>query len=312
MSVAAAPQRSTLQRPRLSRVQKRNLFYGLLFVSPWIIGFLWLTVYPMVASLYYAFTDYNLIKAPQWLGTANFQELFRDELFWTALYNTFYLTVVGLPVGTMFAIALAVLLNQKIRGLAFYRTIYYVPSVVPIVATSIVWMWLLNPAYGPINTLLGWFGIMGPNWLRDTFWAKPALVLTGLWGVGPSVVIYLAALQEVPKQLLEAAELDGAGSWHRLFRITLPMISPAIFFNVIMGVIGSFQVFAQPFIMTGGGPVNSTLVYALYLFRNAFSYFKMGYASALAWVLFGVILVCTLLIFKTSARWVYYESGGGR
>ncbi|MCL4515679.1 MAG: sugar ABC transporter permease [Firmicutes bacterium] len=293
-------------------MQRRRLFYGLFFVSPWIIGFLWFTLYPMGASLYYSFTDYNLIKTPQWIGAANFRELLGDELFWTSLYNTFYLTVVGLPVTTIFSVGLAVLLNQKIRGLAFYRTIYYVPSVVPIVATSIVWMWLLNPAYGPINTFLGWLGISGPNWLRDMVWAKPALILTGLWGVGPSVIIYLAALQEVPQQLLEAAELDGAGAWQKLFRITLPMISPAVFFNVIMGVIGSFQIFAQPLIMTNGGPANATLVYALYLFRNAFSYFKMGYASALAWVLFGIILLCTVLIFKTSARWVYYETGGNR
>jgi len=290
---------------------------GLLFISPWLIGFLWLTLYPMLSSLYYAFTDYNLIKAPEWAGAANFKGLLTDNVFWTSLRNTLWMTGVTVPASTILCLTLALLLNNQIRGRSFYRAIFYVPSVMPMVAAAVCWMWFLNPMHGPLNAFLGLLGIQGPNWLRDVHWAKPALVFTILWMSGPTMIIYLAALQGVPQHLLESAQLDGAGWYGRFLHVVLPALSPAILFNLIVGIIDAFQIFTQPYIMTvnpqnplPGGPANATLVYAIYIFNNAFRYFKMGYASALAWVMFLVIFICTILVFFTSARWVYYETGG--
>ena len=216
--------------------------------------------------------------------------------------------LVGLPLNTIVSLGLAFLLNQKLRGMAFYRTLFYLPSIVPVVASSILWLWLLNPEIGLINTGLARLGIRGPGWLIDPGWAKPALILMGLWGAGSGMIIYLAGLQDVPQSLYEAAELDGAGPWARLWNITLPFLSPILLFNVIMGLIGAFQYFTQVYVMTNGsgGPQDATLFYALRLFRSAFIDFNMGYASAMAWILFGITLVCAFIIFRSSARWVYY------
>jgi multiple sugar transport system permease protein len=235
--------------------------------------------------------------------------LFEDDLFWKSLWNTLYMVVIALPLGMISALALALLLNQKVKGIALYRTIYYLPSLVPAVASAILWLWLFNPEIGLINTVLGKFGIAGPSWLGDPLWAKPAMVLMGVWGAGGGVIIYLAGLQDVPTSLYEAASLDGAGVWSKFWQVTLPMISPIIFFNLIMGIIGMFQYFTQAYVMTQGGPQDSTMFYALHLFNSAFIDWKMGYASAMAWVLFAITLVCSLVAMKTSARWVYY--GGG-
>lgn len=301
----------------LSMITKANLRNGLLFASPWLVGFLLLTAYPIVMSIYYSFCSYDAISPPHWVGTLNYRTLLtEDELFWRSLWNTAYMIVFGLPVGLLASLVLAFMLNLKLKGMAFYRTLYYLPSITPIVAASALWMWLLNPEIGLVNEIIGKFGIVmgwlglpapsGPGWLIDPTWAKPALIFMGLWGAGGGMLIYLAGLQNVPETLYEAADLDGASSWKKLLHITLPMLSPVIFFNLVMGLIGSFQYFTQVYIMTGGGPQDSTMFYALYLFNNAFLNFKMGYASAMAWILFLITLACTLLVFKTSARWVYY------
>jgi multiple sugar transport system permease protein len=285
----------------------REQWLGLLFISPWLAGFLLLTVIPVFATLYLSFTDYKVLSPPRWVGWSNYHNLLTDtEYFWPSLGNTVFFFL-ELPAALMLGLALALLLDMKLRGMAFYRTIYYLPSIVPVVANAMLWLWLLNPEYGLINAGLRAAHLPGSPWLASPLWAKPALILMDLWAVGGSMVIYLAALQGVPTQLYEAASLDGANAWHRFVNVTLPAISPVIFFNLIMGVIGTFQYFTQTFVMTQGGPDKATLFYALYLYQNAFQYFRMGTACAMAWLLFLITLAATLLVFKTSARWVYYE-----
>ncbi|MCC6727728.1 MAG: sugar ABC transporter permease [Chthonomonadales bacterium] len=296
--------------PSARRAARRDVLRGLAFVSPWLAGFLLFTLYPIGASLYYSFCDYRVLSPPRWVGIRNYVELFTDhDYFLPSLANTAFMFI-ELPLALIVSIAVALLLNQKLRGMGFFRTVYYLPSVVPTVASSILWLWLLNPEYGLVNKTLEALRIPTTPWLQSPLWSKPAFILLDLWMVGGGVVIYLAALQGVPRHLYEAADLDGAGPWHRTLHITLPAISPVIFFNLVLGVIGTFQYFTQAFLMTGsppGGPANSTLFYALYLFQNAFSYFRMGYACAMAWVLFLLTLLATLVVFRSSARWVYYE-----
>ena len=291
-----------------SKRARRDLCNGLLFASPWIIGFVVFTAYAIAASLYYSFCRYDILTPPHWIGIKNYSRLLtNDELFARSLWNTMYMVVIGLPIGLVASLALSLLLNMKVKGIAIYRAIFYLPTLVPAVALATLWMWLLNTDIGLVNVMLSKVGIAGPGWLTDPALAKPALILMGLWGFGGSSILYLAGLQNIPDHLYEAAELDGANSFHKLRHVTLPMLSPVIFFNLIMGLIGSFQYFTQVYIMTNGGPQDSTLFYALYLFNRAFVDLKMGYASAMAWVLFAITLVCTLLVFKTSAKWVYYE-----
>jgi multiple sugar transport system permease protein len=273
-------------------------------------------VYPIAASLYYSFTRYSVMKPPVWVGAANYAQLGHDELFWKSLSNTAVYAAFAVPIGIVVALGLAMLLNLKVRGQALYRTFFFVPSIVPLVASSVLWIWLFNPQNGAINAmlrpLLASLGLgEPPGWFADPKWSKPAIILWSLWGVGGSMVIFLAALQDVPKELMEAAEVDGARAWHRIRHITLPFISPQILFVLIMGLIGAFQFFTPAYVMTQGtgGPVDSTLFYSLYLFNVAFADFKMGYACALAWVLFLLILGATALIFKSSARRVYYAGG---
>ncbi len=276
------------------------------FISPWIIGFLAFTALPIFSSFYLSFTRYNISRPPVGIGLGNYAELLGDTLFSTSLYNTVYYAVFFVPLGIVLAFGLALLLNQKVAGLAVYRTVFYLPSIVPVVANAILWLWLLNPQWGLINMGLRFFGIDGPRWLGSMEWAKPAIILMSLWTVGPMVIIYLAGLQGVPQQLYEAAEVDGASKLRSFFSITLPMMTPTIFFTLITGLIGAFQIFTQAYVMTGGGPVNSTLFYVLYIFRNAFNYLRMGYASSMAWILFIIILVLTLVQFRISKRWVFY------
>ncbi len=289
------------------RADQRN---GLLFAAPWLFGLAIFIVYPILASLYYSFCSYDAIRPPHWVGLRNYQQmLFDDPLFWKALGNTLYMVAVGLPAGLVAGLAVALLLNQNVRGIAFYRTLYFLPSITPVVATSVLWLWLLNPEIGLVNIVLVRFGVANPPmWLQDPAWSKPALILMGLWGVGGGMVIYLAGLKDVPEALYEAARLDGAGAIAQFRHVTLPMLSPVILFNLIMGMIGTFQYFTQVYVLTGGtgGPEDSTLFYALHLFNRAFTDFRMGYASAMAWVLFVITLIGALLIFRSSARWVYY------
>jgi len=279
------------------------------FLAPWLVGFALFIAYPLGASFYYSLTDFHILRGPRFVGLDNYRDLWQDELFWISLGNTLYYLAFAVPLGTVASVGLAMLVNVRLPGIALFRTLYYTPSIVPVVASALVWLMLLNPRFGLVNTLLRLAGLPAPGWLADPAWAMPALVLMSLWGVGGSMVIHLAALQGVPADLLDAARLDGAGPWQRTRHVTLPLISPAILFTVIVGVIQAFQYFTPPFVLTDGGPNNATLVYALYLYRVAFQFVKFGYASALAWLLFLLTLGCTLLILRTSTRFVYY---GGR
>jgi multiple sugar transport system permease protein len=293
--------------------QLKATLLGIGFVSPWLIGFLVLTLYPIIASLYYSFCDYRVLTPPHWVGIRNYVELFTDrEYFLQSLWNTVFMFL-ELPIALALGLAIALLLNLKLRGMALFRTLYYIPSVVPTVAASILWLWLLNPDYGLVNKTLAALHLPVSAWLTDRTWAKPGFIVMDLWSVGGSMIIYLAALQGVPTHLYEAADLDGATAWDKLRHVTLPAISPVIFFNLILGVIGTFQYFTQAFVMggggTAGGPANATLFYALYLYQNAFQYFRMGYACAMAWTLFALTLGASFFVFRSSARWVYYEGG---
>ncbi|MBC7804726.1 MAG: sugar ABC transporter permease [Akkermansiaceae bacterium] len=281
---------------------------GYAFISPWLIGFLAFTAYPFLTSVYLSFTRYNIVKPPVWIGTGNYQTLLTgDPLFWKSLSVTFQFAFVAVPLGVVLGVALALLLNLNIRGMGIYRTIFFLPSILPTVATSVVFLWLFNPEIGLINRLLAAVGVTGPEWLQSPTWALPSLVLLSLWAVGGSMVIYLAGLKDIPAHLYEAATIDGANAWQRLRHVTLPMLSPVIFFNMVMGLIGVFQYFTEAYIMTQGGPEDSTHFYALYLFERAWRYLDMGYASAMAWVLFLIIMAFTGALFGTQRRWVHYE-----
>ncbi|MCS7222205.1 MAG: sugar ABC transporter permease [Anaerolineae bacterium] len=314
MGVEVEPRPSVVARRRLFRLtnRQRESLIGYLFLSPWILGFVIFLAGPMIASLYLSFTQYKVIQAPLWIGLANYQRMFTDELFYHSLKVTVVYTAISVPLGIAAALGVAVLLNQKIVASGLFRTIFYLPSVISGVAVAIVFAWIFNFRFGVLNYLLSLVGIPGPNWLGSPRWALWAFVLMSLWGIGGNVVIFLAALQGVPQSLYEAAEIDGAGSWQRFWKITLPMISPALLFVFIMGVIGTFQTFTQSYIMTGGGPANATLFYLLYLYKNAFNWFEMGYASAMAWILFLIIMACTLILLRSSTLWVHYEGSFGR
>ncbi len=298
------------QQVKWSRRTRENFVLGMIFLLPWTIGFFAFTLYPMAASLVYSFAEYHP-KAPlEFVGLQNYTALFNDELFWKSLSNTVYMVIIGVPVTLLMSFFCAVLLNLKVRGQSIYRVIYFLPSIVPTVASTILWLWILNPRTGLMNTMLGAFGIDGPNWLGSPDWSKPSLILLGIWGMGGTIMVYLSGLQDVPISLMEAAELDGASWLQRLRHITIPMVSPITVFNLITGVIGMFQYFAQAYVFRGGNslgaPLNSTLFYSIYLFQNGFLFLKMGYASAMAWVLFVIILVCTVLLLKASERFTYY------
>lgn len=283
------------------------LFY--LCISPWLVGFFIWTAGPMVYSLYLSFTSWDLFTAPRWIGLDNYRDLFTDNAdFWQSLKVTGIYTIVQVPLSLAGALAIALLLNSAVRGIAFFRTIFYLPSVLPSIAVAVLWTWVFNPEFGVLNVLLRLVGIEGPRWLADPNWALPALIVMSFWTLGGSMIIYLAGLKGIPTSLYEAAELDGANKLQQLVNITIPQLTPTIFFNLIMNIIGSFQVFTQAYAMTSGGPQKSTLFYMYYLFDMAFIKFRMGYASALAWVLFIIILVFTLLVIRSSTLWVYYEA----
>ena len=282
--------------------------WAYLFISPWLIGFILFTMGPMIASLYLSFTKYNIIELPQFVGLANYIKLFTaDPKFWHSLQVTVVFAIFEVPLSLLFGFTLAFLLNLKIPGTAFWRTLFYMPSITSGVAMAMLWGMLFNPRFGLINYLLSLVNIKGPGWFASPLWALPALILIGLWGVGGGMIIYLAGLQSIPTSLYEAAWVDGADGWQQLLHITLPLMTPVIFYNLVLGVIGTFQYFTEAFILTAGGPAEATLFYNLYLYRTGFQYLDMGYASALAWVLFLIVLILTGLIFKSSALWVYYE-----
>lgn len=281
---------------------------GWLFALPWIFGFLLFTVGPMLASAGFAFADYNLLQPPRWVGFENIRRaLTNDALVWQSLKVTSVYAFVSVPLQIVFGLMVALLLNANIRGLQYYRTIYYLPSVLSGVAVALLWRWIYAPNYGLINAFLAGFGIQGPGWLSDAQWALPSLIGMSLWHVGGGIIIYLAGLQGVPTEIYEAAEVDGAGWRARFWHVTIPLITPVLFYQLIIGIISALQVFTQALIMTNGGPHDSTLFFVLYLYRNAFQFFKMGYASVLAWILFFYILLLTLLVYRSSTAWVFYS-----
>jgi multiple sugar transport system permease protein len=290
----------------MNRRARSEAAWAYVLISPWILGFLLWILYPLLASAYYSLTQYNLLNPEKWVGASNYVALAGDLLFWQSLKVTTLFSIAFVPLHLVFALFLAVLLNQKVRGLTFFRAAFYLPSVVSGVAVSLLWLWAFSN-YGFVNRLLALAGIELTSWWTNERLALPAMVIYSTWLVGSPMIVFLAGLQAIPSHLYEAAAIDGAGSWRRFFHITLPMLSSTLFFNLVMGIIGSFQVFTGGFVITRGGPNYATLFYNLYLYDNAFTRLKMGYASAMAWILFMIILLLTLLVFRSSAAWVYYE-----
>ena len=288
--------------------QARRNLVGWLFISPWLVGFLVFTAWPFVQSIYLSFTRYNIVTPAKWVGIANYRMLLTDDdLFWKSAWVTIKYAAISVPLAIVAGVGLALLLNANVKGIAVFRTIFYLPSIVPTVATSVLFIWLLNPNIGLINKILELVGIRGPNWLHSVPWTFCSFVGMALWGVGGSMVIYLAGLKDIPAYLYEAATLDGASSYLKLRYVTLPMMTPVIFFNLVMGIIGAFQTFTQAYVIApSGGPQDSTYFYSLYLYNRAWKYFDMGYASAMAWILFVVIILLTAIVFKTRERWVHY------
>lgn len=293
-----------------TKMQRREAIQGYLFISPWLIGFALFTLGPMLASFYYSFTLYNVQTSPQFIGLENYvYALTKDQLFWTSVKRTLMWALLTVPLSMVGSLFAAILLNQKLRGVSFFRTSFFLPHLTPIVAASILWLWILQPDIGILNSLLAMVGIRGPDWLQSIQWAMPALAMISLWvGIGGNkMLIFLAGLQAIPDTLYEAADIDGATAWQKLLAITIPMISPAIFFNLVLGIIASFQVFGMAFVTTRGGPAYATYFYALHLYEQAFVSFSMGYGSALAWLFFAALLLMTLFQLWLQKRWVYYE-----
>jgi multiple sugar transport system permease protein len=299
------------RRPLTLQQQERVDFY--IAILPWLIGLLLFTGGPVVASLLFSFTDWTGLSSVRWIGLENFRNLlFNDDLFWTATINTFYYSFGAVTLGTLGALFVAILLNQNLPGTTFLRVVYYMPSIASGVAVSILWIWLFNPQVGLVNYFLGFLGLpreMRPLWLASQDWAMPALIVKSTWGIGANMIIILAGLQGVPMSLYEAARIDGANWWQEFKNVTLPMLSPVLFFVIVISVINSLQILTDVLVMTQGGPGTATFVYVYYIYQAAFQYLKMGYASALAWILFAIILVLTLLQLWASKRWVYYEGG---
>lgn len=301
-------------RPRFFHLTQRqqDIITAYLCLAPWLIGILAFVVGPMLFSFGLSFFESDLLTRNYFVGTKNYQELLSDPLFWQSLKVTFLYAFTSVPLGAAVSLLIALLLNQKIAGLGVWRTIYYLPTVISGVAASLVWLQIFNPRAGLINNVLGTLGITGPNWLFDSNWALPAIILLSVWSVGSNVLLFLAGLQGIPTHLYEAALIDGANAWQRFWSVTLPMLSPTILFSVTISLIGAFQLFTQVLIMTKGGPNNATLSMVLYLYNKAFGQVRFGYASAVAWVLFAIIVAFTLLFQRWSQRWVYYEGEAGR
>ena len=297
---------------RRGSLRGREARTGLFFVLPWLVSLLVFTVYPVFGTLGLSFTDYNIVESPRWVGTANFERMFRDDPdYWTAVGNSTYYAAISVPLRLLLALGLALLLNFGVRGIGIYRVIFYLPALVPPVAATIVFMLMFNLDTGPVNLLIEAFGLAPPDWLRDPNWSKPALIILSLWPLGVEVLVFLAGLKDLPQDVLDAAAIDGASAWQRLVGVTLPLLSPVILFNLVIGVIYSFQVFVPALVIgeTAGEPLESTLMYMVLIYRNAFRYFAMGYAAAQSLVLFVAVALLTLLIFRSARRWVHYEGG---
>ncbi len=291
-----------------SRLTNNEHFVGYLFIAPLLVGLLIFTYGPVVAAFGLSFTKGDYISTPKWIGLENYQALLRDELFWKSLWNTVYYVIGVVPVGLILSLLLALAMNQKLRGIVFYRSLFFLPTITSSVAISLMWLWIYNPEFGVLNFLLKMVGIKGPAWLSSPEWAMPAVIIMAIWrGLGYNMLIFLAGLQGIPDVYYEASEIDGAGGWAKFRYITVPLLSPTTFMLLILSLIGAFQVFEYTYVMTGGGPLYSTLTMVLYVYTNAFRFFQMGYASALAYVLFFILLALTLVQFRYQKRWVHYE-----
>ena len=308
MRITTRPQRGVVRA--IGSPGARRLQLGLLFVSPWVIGYCAFYLYPFLATIYYSFTSFTGIGNPVFTGFSNYNGLLHDALFRTAVVNTFYYTAIEVPFSTVVALGLALLLNMNVRGQAIYRTLFYIPSIVPVVASSLIFVWIFQPSFGIVNSLLSDVHINGPAWFFSITWSKPTFILLGLWGLGQPMVIYLAALQGVPAEMYEVAALEGAGPWQRLRHITIPMISPVILFNLIMSLVVSIQYFTQAQVIESppGSPGSSTMFYITYYYQQAFQFLHLGYASAMAFLLFVGVILVTVVLLRTSSRWVYYEN----
>lgn len=294
---------------RRGSIERRESRLFFLYISPWLLGFAIFTLYPMVYSLILVFTDTDLTGSGKFIGFDNIVRSFtKDDLFYKALVNTLYYVFVTVPVSLLLSFLIALLLNQKLKGIGFFRTSFYIPYITSGVAVVLLWGWIFNAQFGLINYFLSWFGINGPNWLSDTRWAMPAIIIMGVWSIGNSIIITLAGLQDIPEQLYESAEIDGANAFVRMTRITLPLVTPTLYFNLVMGIIGGFQIFMQPHILTGGGPNYATHTYMMHIYDYGFRYGEMGYASTLAWILFIIIMTITQIVNRTSKYWVHYDN----
>ena len=306
---AASGLRPGTRRRGMSRIRRREALEGILYLSPWIVGFLVFVAGPLLASAVLSFTKYNVLRPPEFIGLNNYVFAFtKDELFLPSIVRTFYYAILLVPLAMAGSLIVAILLNQKLAATTVWRTMFFLPTLTPLVATALLWRWMLNPDVGLINYLLGRVGIQGPGWLNSIEWAIPALVLMGLWASvgGSRMIIFLAGLQDVPVELLEAAEIDGAGTWAKYRHITLPLITPTVFFNLVLGIIFALRTFEVAFVSTAGGPARATWFISLHIYQNAFVSFDMGYSSALAWLLFVLLFVLTYLQFRLSGRWVFY------
>jgi multiple sugar transport system permease protein len=316
VAVVTTAQRTPVREPflarfRMTRKERRNLVVGLLFISPWLIGFAVFLVYPIIYTIRISFTRYSGFGSPEWIGLDNYRQIIHDDVFWTAVYNTLYYTVLAVPIGVIVAMALALAMNQPLPEVPIFRAIIYIPSVIPLFTLAFIYQVLMNPTKGIFNRILLGLGLPNINWFGDPAYSKLALVILAQFGAGQAAIVFLAALKGIPPSLHEAASLDGASVWRRFFNITLPLMTPVILYDIILGLSLGLQIFTQVYILGGdppGGPANSTMVYVLYLYVNAFRYGALGYAAALAWVLFVVTLVLALIIFKTSKWWVNYET----
>ncbi|WP_046214255.1 carbohydrate ABC transporter permease [Paenibacillus wulumuqiensis] len=312
MTETAERRQTKVTKSSLSSIRRRENWLGWLFAAPAILGFIIFVLGPMIASLWLSLTDYKVASTPNFVGLDNYQNLFNgtDAFFYKSLGVTLYYVILSVPLQIIVAFFLAILLNQNVKGLAFFRTAFYLPTIVPLIASSMVWLWLFDPDMGLLNVIMRALHLPESQWIYSETTVVPTLVLMSLWTVGGTMVIFLAGLKDIPDHYYEAIEIDGGNALHKLIYITIPLTSPTIFFNTIMGFIGGFQVFVQPYVMTQGGPNNGSLFYIFYLFREAFTFSNMGYACAIAWVLFIVIMIFTFLLFRTSQKWVYYEGEG--
>ncbi|MFI3214754.1 MAG: sugar ABC transporter permease [Eubacteriales bacterium] len=280
-------------------IKQKELMYGLLFISPWLIGLLAFTIYPIMSSFYYSLCDYNVISDPVFVGLDNYKNLFKDKTFISALKNTSYMIILGVPITTFTAIWVSIILNHRqLKYTSFFRVVFFIPTLIPTVVACLLWVWMLQPDSGLINTILGWFNIPAVGWVSSTFWSKPAFILIMIWTCGNAIIIYLAGLQDIDIALYESASIDGAGFFKQTLSITIPLLRSTILYNMVTLIIGVFNWFAEPYIITEGGPNNSTMFYALYIYQNAFQFLKMGYASAMAWVLLVIALIIILILFK--------------